>query len=1813
MSTFKIRLRGQELPKEISQAEDQALGNYQVSRTFSVESATRSDIPEQLIELKEGEILELDFDDNTFWLGDADTIRQIYSKDLKRGGDLDEINLSGDIESDEQDRGLVQKILVKAAKVFVKREVINPGIKKLATKAENSALEFGGKSFENEGAAVILSVGENFELAKADFSKVDLSKNCLLFIHGTGSSTVGSFGEMKATDEWKEMVKHYGPGNILAIQHRTLTCSPLENVLEAFKQLPSGITLDLVTHSRGGLVGDLIARFASANQGFGDVEKGVLKDNKRQGDLNVIAEISNLIGSKTITVNRMVRVACPANGTTLASDRMDLFLNVIINLLGTAIGSITNPVFTTMKELIMTAIETKDDVSVLPGLESMNPKSPFIKVLNYQGTELEISSKLIVIAGSSELSLAFKSLVVLVGKFFFRGKNDLVVDTSSMDFGAKRVPGNTFIYLEESGKIDHITYFKTPLVRNMIQTALLGNPEKFGGKTRKDGITFLRGEERGGLVLEGGSYNGTQVSGKKPIVILLPGIMGSNLKDPAGMLWINYKRFLGGDLKSLLPGPANGIEADSLIKTSYKKLGDFLSNTYDVQAFPFDWRLDMKGNADLLKAKVEELMKHNQPIKMVGHSMGGVLIRDFMLYHPETYKELNNRAGFKILFLGSPLGGSYRIPYVLFGRDGIIKLLAKIDIVNSPKQLMDVFVNFPGILALLPINRSGKHDFSDVKFWEKLRKASGDGSWPIPTESDLKNFAAYQKQILEKEKEINYENIYYIAGQSRKKKSTITDLEIRDGRLEFFETNEGDESVTWSSGIPLGIKEAKHLYYANVTHGALSCEKKIFGAIEDILSQGITGRLQNTLPNGRGVEERILAKEEEVFDISEGNTLKTLLGLGEEEEQKEHETPIHVKVSHGDLSHADYPVLAGHFQFDSILTSEKAIDGILNYELSRLLSLGLYPDKVGTHQIVLTKDLTCDNKSFKGTVVIGMGVPGELTPFQLMVSVSKGIARYLTIRNVRDEEEESVDQKDTSEVEIGSKTKGKSSETKPKEPEVEKSERLGISIIALATSYGGFSSDTSIRSILLGIQEANRNIRRAYQNKVKVIEEIEIIELFRDRALGILRTVKNLEQDGSKEFNISISNLCLNQKIGRLSRIPFDNTSDWWTRIKVTEEKSDDELKTGFGRKIKMAMATTGASENEVPLLTNVRNIESLLEGMTLKNQYEPEIAKTMFELLIPFEFKENLKRQNNITWVLDKRTANFPWEMLQEDLSGMPLCIHSGMVRQLATTNFRKNVSSVQEKRALVVGDPELRGFMSQLKGAEKEAALVSEKLKSEKYVTETLINSNASQIILKLFTQNYKIIHLAGHGVFHSDPQKPSGMVIGNGYFLTPSDIAQMSKVPEFVFVNCCYLGQMDNQAEEFNQNRNKLAANIGTQLIEIGVKAVIVAGWAVDDAAALDFCEKFYKCLFCGDTFGESTKAARAEIYRVHGTRSNTWGAYQCYGDPFFKIEGLSQSSHAGVGFYLLEEVEIDLYNLGFQLESKSISTADGKAKLLKLEEGIKQANLSSDKILEYRADVHAKLGDYQKAMELYQELSGLENAGYSVRAMEQYCNISCKYWVQEFSKTPSKREEALKSIDLAIAQLGFLNKIGETSERYSLIGSAFKRQLTVIDPKSPKLILQALKNSAEAYVMAAKKTGFKKAYPVNNAIQLGRIYELATKKSLDWSDKTGSLVLGELEKHLKSIPEEKKEFWDLVTDSNILLSKILLDEMPAEKAWKNLKTSYENVWKNAGSASDKMAEIEHLNLLILMMGIAKSTELASLSTKLQKLKQELEAKK
>jgi hypothetical protein len=62
--------------------------------------------------------------------------------------------------------------------------------------------------------------------------------------------------------------------------------------------------------------------------------------------------------------------------------------------------------------------------------------------------------------------------------------------------------------------------------------------------------------------------------------------------------------------------------------------------------------------------------------------------------------------------------------------------------------------------------------------------------------------------------------------------------------------------------------------------------------------------------------------------------------------------------------------------------------------------------------------------------------------------------------------------------------------------------------------------------------------------------------------------------------------------------------------------------------------------------------------------------------------------------------------------------------------------------------------------------------------------------------------------------------------------------------------------------------------------------VARMGFDDSAAKTFARKFYAAMLDGEPFGEAVRLARSETYATHGG-VNTWGAYQCYGDPDYRL--------------------------------------------------------------------------------------------------------------------------------------------------------------------------------------------------------------------------------------------------------------------------------------------------------------------------------------
>ena len=278
-------------------------------------------------------------------------------------------------------------------------------------------------------------------------------------------------------------------------------------------------------------------------------------------------------------------------------------------------------------------------------------------------------------------------------------------------------------------------------------------------------------------------------------------------------------------------------------------------------------------------------------------------------------------------------------------------------------------------------------------------------------------------------------------------------------------------------------------------------------------------------------------------------------------------------------------------------------------------------------------------------------------------------------------------------------------------------------------------------------------------------------------------------------------------------------------------------------------------------------------------------------------------KQRGNSTascWSSTAIRANLPWELMLADQE--PLAVTAAVIRQLASSQFRRQVRQTLASLAYVIGNPSTANFfatfpvpgaqpsdaLEPLDGAEREAEIVGETLRRHGYAVEQAIGPErkALDVMNALYQKSYRIVHIAAHGMFEQravDGSARSGVVLSDGLLLGAAEIGQMEIVPDLVFLNCCHLAKINARPVAYN----RLAYSVARELIEIGVRCVVAAGWAVDDDAAYTFAETFYQNILQDNLqFGDAVFAARRETYRKHGG-SITWGAYQAYGDPGWRV--------------------------------------------------------------------------------------------------------------------------------------------------------------------------------------------------------------------------------------------------------------------------------------------------------------------------------------
>ena len=521
----------------------------------------------------------------------------------------------------------------------------------------------------------------------------------LLLLHGTFSSTTASFHHLLASREWADLWSAYD-GRILGFDHRSLSRSPADNALELINHLPQGATVHLLSHSRGGLVGELLCLDAVTAEDLAYFEKA-----NRNDDIATLRKLSEQLVARKLDVRRFVRVACPARGTLLASQRLDLYLSVMLNLIGLIPALAESVIYDFAKGTILTLIKKRADAGDLPGLEAMIPGSPLVGMLNRAGRKS--SADLAVVAGDIVAGGGvWNTLMTWASDAFYWQDNDLVVNTRAMYGGLER-PSNAVYYTRSAPDMNHLNYFGNDQSRAMIYRWLTHKT----GEAPEEFHLLAQVRERAR------ARTRAMLPPDAPVVILIPGVFASHLKAGSQRIWIDLESLAAGKLDRLALDKAGGkrqaaVKPDGIVEEGFADLIDALATRFQVVPFAYDWRKSLSSEVEALAAAVEKALGGNRKVYLLAHSSGGLLARALMAYHGATWDKLCQRGG-RLVMLGTPNHGAYAALELLSGQAELMRMLDLLDSKRDLDEICRQFRRYPGLIELLPQGRDGdwKDDF----------------------------------------------------------------------------------------------------------------------------------------------------------------------------------------------------------------------------------------------------------------------------------------------------------------------------------------------------------------------------------------------------------------------------------------------------------------------------------------------------------------------------------------------------------------------------------------------------------------------------------------------------------------------------------------------------------------------------------------------------------------------------------------------------------------------------------------------------------------------------------------------------------------------------------------------------------------------------------------------------------------------------------------------------------------------------------------------------------------------------------------------
>jgi tetratricopeptide (TPR) repeat protein len=1621
---------------------------------------------------------------------------------------------------------------------------------------------------------------------RASFSAPATDAPLLVLVHGTFSTTAGTFCKLwiDHPEQVRLLFKQYD-NRVFGLDHPTLGVSPIANALTLAESVPAGSHLHLLTHSRGGLVAEVLARLCSdPDDGFPEFAGRGYAAQRQQ-----LRTLATLIRKKALRVDRVVRVACPARGTLLASKRIDAYVSVFkwtLELAGL-------PVAGELLDFLDAVAQRRTDPELMPGLAAQIPDSPLIRWLHR--AERRIDGQLRVISGDLQGDSIGSWLKTLLTDAFYWTDHDLVVQTRSMYGGSPREAASTFL-LDQGGKVSHFEYFSNERTARAITNALLQErPQEFS----VIGPLSWAGQSSTGTRAPLARRSVTEVT--RPAVFVLPGILGSSLKVGSNRIWVSWRLVNGLRQLAFMPGKRDRVEPDGLIGSTYDNLTAFLAATHEVIEFPFDWRRPLEDEARRLAVAVASALDAREasglPVRLVAHSMGGLLARTLQLERPAVWRRMLSRDGARVLMLGTPNGGSFAPMQVLSGDDTFGNLLALVGAPFQEHAARNEMAGFTGLLQLQAGLLDAQRQLSSARTWQRLAdedwKRAGSHSawhrlplqldalrWGVPSQKVLDSAVALRRRLDEQLDSFasSAEQIVLVVGEAP---FTPEHYEMTDEGLVYAGSTGGDGRVTLDSARLPGVRA----WRVPCDHGKLPDRKEAFAAYGELLEKGTTSLIE-AITDTPATRDRAAAAAALTYRRPARAPLKANPPRSERDavaaavvrevgDVPQGEPRLRVTVTNGDLTFVRHPLLLGHYRSMRLTGTEHVMDRWIGHAMEQSLHVGTYPDAIGTNGIFINRRANPRNPLQlprpAAVIVVGLGEEAKLRGADLVRAVRQGVLAWVE---------------------------------RQAESPAPADEALEVAATLIGSGGTGISAGQSAQLVAQGVYEANQRLaqERGPQGDdddrwpaLNRVGRLHLIELYQDRASEALRALQLQSESMPGRFAIDT---VVQTGTGGLER-PVDASyrgTDYDYISALTRLERDGSSSIEFTLDTKRARTEVRAQHTQSALLGNLVALASN------DSNTDPKIGRTLFQLLVPIEIEPYLAGSTEMQIEVDSGTAGIPWELLDTDVDtpagtrrradgGEPWAVRSKLLRKLRVENPPQRRDAGADASALVIGEPKSDpAKYPPLPGARAEARAVADCLAATAVLgpdrVEALIGPDDPQqygpdgreVLNALFDRDrtWRIVHIAGHGE-PAGGTDAGGVVLSEG-FLSAKEISAMRTVPELVFVNCCHLGARSaEQLLQGNYDRARFAAGVAEELISIGVRCVIAAGWAVDDGAASAFATTFYGSLLSGRRFLDAVSDARKAALTFGG---NTWAAYQCYGDPDWTFRrdtsdaqrpSLEDQYQAVLSASALERA---VATLAVQSEFQNASPATQRDKLRFLEQKTRETApewLARGDVAEAFGAAHAAADDLTGAIRWYEIAIAASDGTASLKAAEQLANLRARVAVEAGSPIDAARAEIAE----AIRSLERLVSIHPTLERLSFLGSANKR-LALLEERAGDTDAEtaALERMQEHYraaeTLASDDPSAELFYPALNrmaaevALNAGR----AGWRGLD------PAAIAVVQDSLDNRAGADPDFWSIVGQTELRLYEGLSTGQLAEvrprleEAWRDLHTRvpWDLKWKS-----------------------------------------------